>query len=315
LPTPQARAFRLLTGNAYIMLFLTTFLWAGNAVASPMAVGHLSPMTLVLLRWIVSCSVLVVIARHAMAADWPVLKRHLPYLFMMGAFGYTAFNILFYIAGHHTTAINIAILQGTMPAIIILVGLFAYREAPTGLQWIGTVITMLGVIVVASGGELARLLTLRFNYGDILVLAATLLYAAYAAALRQRPQVSALGFFAFMAGAAIVTSLPPAIYEIASGQAMWPTAKGWLLILYIGLGPSLLAQLMFMRGVELIGPTRAGIFTNIVPVLGPILAVLILGERFGGHHALGLALVLGGIAIAERGKAAKAPKASSQVAG
>jgi drug/metabolite transporter (DMT)-like permease len=302
LPTATARTLRFLTGNAYIMLFLTTLLWAGNAVASPLAVGHLSPMTLVLLRWLVSCGVLLIIARDAMVKDWPVLKQHLPFLFVMGAFGYTAFNLLFYVAGHHTTAINIAILQGTMPVIIILVGLVAFREKPTGLQWAGTVITMLGVVAVASGGDVGRLFGLRFNYGDVLVLLAALFYAVYAAALRKRPQASALGFFAFMAGAAIFTSLPPAIYEIASGQAIWPTWQGWLLILYIGLGPSLLAQLMFMRGVELIGPNRAGIFTNIVPVLGPLLAVLILGEKFGPHHAVGLALVLGGIAVAERGR-------------
>jgi drug/metabolite transporter (DMT)-like permease len=305
LPTPLARSFRVVTGNAYVMLLLTTLLWAGNAVASPMAVGHLSPMTLVLLRWMVACSVLVVIARDAMVQDWPVLRKHLPYLFFMGALGYTGFNLLFYISGHYTTAINIAILQGTMPVIIIVAGLLVFGEKPTGLQWIGTIVTILGVAAVASGGDIARLLSLKFNYGDVLVLLATLLYAGYAAALRKRPQVSALGFFAFMAGAAIVSSLPPAIYEIASGKAIWPTWQGWLLILYIGLGPSLLAQLMFMRGVQLIGPTRAGIFTNIVPVMGPVLAVLILGEKFSLHHAVGLALVLGGIFIAERGKGSR----------
>ncbi len=104
-------------------------------------VWHLSPMTLVLLRWLVSCSVLVVIAREAMAADWPILKNHLPYLFCMGALGYTAFNLLFYVSGHHTTAVNIAILQGTMPALIILVGVIAFRERPTLLQWTGAFIT------------------------------------------------------------------------------------------------------------------------------------------------------------------------------
>lgn len=309
MPTPRARAFRAITGNAYAMLLLTTFLWAGNAVASPLAVGHLSPMTLVLLRWLVSCSVLVIVAREAMAADWPVLKNHLPYLFCMGALGYTGFNLLFYVSGHHTTAINIAILQGTMPALIILVGVIAFRERPTLLQWVGTFVTMLGVAAVASGGDIGRILSLKINFGDGLILFATLLYAGYTAALKRRPKVSALGFFAFMAGAAIVTSLPPAIWEISTGRAFWPTWQGWLLILYIGLGPSLLAQLMFMRGVQLIGPTRAGIFTNIVPVLGPMLAVLILGESFGLHHAFGLALVLGGIFVAERGKRLPIPPA------
>ncbi|MGL5139679.1 MAG: hypothetical protein ACRC7G_18115, partial [Beijerinckiaceae bacterium] len=96
------RLLSRLTGNAYLMLFLTTLLWAGNALASPAAVGHLSPMVLVLLRWSIVVVVLAVIARDAIVADWPVLKHHLPFLFVMGAFGYTGFNTLFYVAGHHT---------------------------------------------------------------------------------------------------------------------------------------------------------------------------------------------------------------------
>lgn len=295
--------YQRLSGNAYLLLFLTTFFWAGNAVASPLAVGHLSPMTLVLMRWIIVMVVLAVIARDAIAADWPVLKKHLPYLFVMGACGYTAFNTLFYAAGHHTTAINISILQGAMPVVVMVVGLLAFRERTTLLQWAGVAVTMLGVVAVASEGDVRRLAALTFNHGDLLIIGATWLYAVYTVALRRRPQVSALGFFAFMAGAAVATSIPLAVYEISSGKALWPTWQGWLLILYIGLGPSLLSQLMYMRGVQLIGPIRAGIFMNIVPVLGPILAVLILGEGFGWHHAFGLALVLSGIAISERGRA------------
>jgi drug/metabolite transporter (DMT)-like permease len=55
-----------------------------------------------------------------------------------------------------------------------------------------------------------------------------------------------------------------------------------------------------MRGVELIGPARAGLFVNLVPVFGSLLAVVLLGEPFAPYHALGLALVLGGIWLAER---------------
>ena len=64
--------------------------------------------------------------------------------------------------------------------------------------------------------------------------------------------------------------------------------------------PSILSQLSVMRAIELIGPGRAGVFVNLVPVFAPILAVLIIGEPFGLYHALALALVLGGIFIAER---------------
>jgi drug/metabolite transporter (DMT)-like permease len=291
-----------LTGNAYLMLSFTCLLWAGNTIAARVAVGNASPMLLVMLRWIIACAILLVIARGAVKDDWPILKTRLPFLFLMGAFGYTGFNALFYVAGHHTTAINMGILQGSMPIIVLLAGWLVFREGATRLQWVGTIITMAGVALVASGGSLDAMRNLSFNIGDIWMLIACVFYAVYTVALKHRPAVSALGFFAFMAGAAIVTSLPLAAAEWWRGETLWPTLVGWLTILYIALGPSLTAQLAFMRGVQLVGPVRSGVFINLVPVLSPVLAVLLLGESFGWHHGLALLLVLGGISVAEAGR-------------
>jgi drug/metabolite transporter (DMT)-like permease len=302
LPTPVARSFRLITGNAYIMLLTAMLLWAMNTVAARLAVGEISPMLLVLLRWILACGILLVIARDALKADWPLLKTRLPYVFFMGALGYTAFNALFYAAGHHTTAINMGIMQGSMPILVMVTGVMVLREHANIWQWVGTGFTLLGIALVASGGDLSRLKDFTFNIGDIWMLIACLLYAGYTVALRKRPAASGLGFFAVMAAAAAVTSVPLAAAEFANGAALWPGLKGWLLVLFIGLGPSLLAQLTFMRGVELIGPMRSGVFINLVPVIGPIFAILILGEKFSWHHGLALLLVLGGIWIAEWGR-------------
>ena len=132
------------------------------------------------------------------------------------------------------------------------------------------------------------------------MLVATLLYALYTLGLRNRPPVAALSFFTAMAAVAAVTSLPLLAFEIARGDVVWPTLTGWLIIVYVGLFPSLLAQIFFMRGVELIGPSRAGVFVNLVPVFGAFLAVLILREPFTLSSAVALALVLGGIFVAER---------------
>jgi drug/metabolite transporter (DMT)-like permease len=103
-----------------------------------------------------------------------------------------------------------------------------------------------------------------------------------------------------LATVALATSLPLVGYEIATGTVQWPTPNGWLILVFIGLFPSFLAQVLFMRAVELIGPGRAGLFVNLVPVFGAFLAVLILGEPFHLYHAAALAFVLGGIFIAER---------------
>jgi drug/metabolite transporter (DMT)-like permease len=132
------------------------------------------------------------------------------------------------------------------------------------------------------------------------MIAACAFYSGYAVFLRLRPDVSGPTLFAAFAAAALLTSLPLVAYEIAAGIVQWPTPKGWLIMAFIGLFPSFLAQLFFMRGVELIGPGRAGLFVNLVPVFGAFMAVLILGEPFHLYHAAALVLVLGGIFIAER---------------
>jgi drug/metabolite transporter (DMT)-like permease len=94
--------------------------------------------------------------------------------------------------------------------------------------------------------------------------------------------------------------LPLLAVEALIGRTQWPTLQGWAVLLFVGLGPSLVAQRCFMRGVELIGPGRAGLFVNLVPVFGAFLSVVILGEAFGIYHAIALALVLAGILLAEQ---------------
>jgi len=291
--------FQWVNGQAYVLLVFTMLTWGANAVAARLAVGEIPPMLLTCLRWSVCCVALALTARGSIAAHWRSLLPRWRSIVLMGALGFTGFNALFYAAAHHTTAINIAIIQGTIPVLVLIGSLFLYRTRITGLQVVGAVLTMGGIAVVASQGELARLAALQFNIGDVWILVACLLYAGFALALRQRPAVPAIVFFAALAAVAAVVSLPFVAVEIAMGQSYLPTAKGWLLVLFIGLLPSFISQLTFMQAVALIGPARAGMFMNLVPIFGPLLAVLVLGEPLSAYHAVALALVLGGIYIAE----------------
>ena len=160
---------------------------------------------------------------------------------------------------------------------------------------------MLGVAAIAAEGDPARLVALAFNSGDVMMVVAAVLYAGYTVGLRQRPNVSGLSMLAAMAVAALITSIPLMIWEIASGGFVWPTAAGLLALAFVALGPAFAAQIFFMRGVQLIGPGRAGVFVNLVPVFGAIMAVALLGEPFAAYHVVALILVVGGIAIAQRG--------------
>jgi len=299
--------------NAPILLLsLTALMWAGNSVAGRLAVGEISPMELIFLRWTFACIPLAIAARADLKKDMAALRPRWRYLVVAGSLGFTGFNALFYLAAHRTTAVNISILQGLIPPLVIIGAAFVFGTRPRPLQVLGIIGTMIGVAWVGLRGDMANLRSLDFNSGDLMVIVASAFYAVYTLMLRQRPQVSSLGLFAAMAFVALLTSAPLLAIEIAYGAFMWPSAKGWATLAYVALFPSLIAQIFFIRGVQLIGPSRAGVFANLVPIFGALLAVTILGEPFAVYHAVALALVVGGIWMAEhtaRGAARSPPAA------
>ncbi|MGL5362775.1 MAG: DMT family transporter [Bosea sp. (in: a-proteobacteria)] len=292
--------FRRLWANPYLLLTITCLLWGGNAIASRLAVNHIPPITLTSLRWVCVCAVMPLLLRKELREHWPALKANAGLILAMGIFGYTAFNALMYLAAYSTTAINMGILQGSIPVFVLLGAWLVFGTRIAAMQMLGVVVTLVGVAMVASRGDWAVLRSLTFATGDIAMMAACLFYASYTVALRKRPPMPGLVFFTAMACVACVVSLPLMATEWAIGQGYVPTLQGWLILAYVAIGPSLLSQLFFMRGVELIGPGRAGVFVNLVPVFSAVLGVLLLSEPFAWYHGVALALVLGGIFIAER---------------
>ncbi len=286
--------------NPILLLVLTTLIWAAHSIVGRLAVGQIGPMTLTCLRWGAALIPILLAARPSLRQDWPALRARWVYLAVMGTAGYTVFVALFYVAAHYTSALNLSIIQGAIPALV-LIGARAFLDVRfSALQALGAFVTMLGVVVIAAQGDPARLAALAFNSGDVMMVIAAALYAGYTVGLRQRPNVSGVSMLAAMAVAAFVTSIPLMIWEILSGGFIWPTWGGLLVLAFVALGPAFVSQLMFMRGVELIGPGRAGVFVNLVPVFGAIMAVVILGEPFAVYHVVALLLVVGGIAIAQR---------------
>jgi len=291
--------FRKLGANPYVLLILTTLMWSANGIAGRLAIGEISPMVIVSLRWLLASTLLFAFAHKQIAQDWHILKRHLWLVAFGGVFGFTAFNALFYLAAHHTSGVNMTILQGSLPIFTLIGALAFHRTRISVLGALGILLTLAGVMTVASKGDWDTLMSLSFNIGDVWLIVACLLYAMFTLSLRNRPKVSGIGFFAILAVAAFFTAIPLIGWEMASGDTQWPTLRGWEILAFITLGPSLLAQLFFLKAVDLIGPSRASVFTNLVPIFGPIIAIVVLGEAFHPFHAVALVLVLGGIGLAE----------------
>ena len=302
-----AGPWNALWNSPILLLSLTALMFAGHSVVGRLAVGEISPMTLTCARWGLALIPLTFAVRGNFQRDLAALRPRWIFVIAMGALGFTAFNALFYTAAHRTSALNLSILQGAIPAFVLIGARLVFGVRIGAWQAFGTFVTMIGVAAIASQGDLAKLLALAFNQGDMLILLAGVFYAGYTVGLRDRPQMSGLGFFAAMAAVAFVTSIPLLALEIGNGGFITPTPKGLAVLLYAALLPSLIAQIFYMRGVELIGPGRAGVFINLVPVFGALMAVALLGEPFQVYHAIALVLVVGGIAIAQRGPSAAPP--------
>lgn len=280
-------------------MLYTAIVFGANGVAARMAAGEMAPMSLVCLRWFFACVVLFVALRRQIAAQGPIVIGSWRLVLAMGFLGLTGFNLIFYVAAYVTSAVNITLLQSAIPPFVLAGAAIFYKTRVTGLQIAGMMVSFIGAGLIATHGNLAHLSTLTFNAGDLAVLFGGILYAGYTLGLRKRPRVAPLVFFAGLALAAFLTSVPFALYEILQGAAYWPSLKGWLVLVFIVLGPSVTAQLSYMRGVELMGPGRAGLFNNLVPVFGALFAVVILNEHFEVYHVLALVLGLGGVALAE----------------
>ncbi len=285
--------------KAYLLLLLTTLIWGGNAVAGKLAVGHVSPMLLATLRWGIAFACLYGIGYAQLRADWDRVRPRLLYLCVMGFFGFAAFNIALYCALLFTSAVNASIEQTGIPMVIFGLNFLIFRQRIFAGQMIGFVLTLAGVVLTATHGDFRNLLLLDLNAGDGLVLVAVVVYAGYTVALRFRPAVHWQSFMIVLSASAFLTSVPFAAGEYATDHAIWPDALGWGCVLYTAIFPSLLSQVFFMRGVEMIGANRAGLFINLVPIFGTLLSIVILGETLHLYHVIAIGLALGGIWLAE----------------
>ena len=285
--------------NPHFLLTLTSIFWAFNTVAGRAAVGEVSPLLIVSVRWFFVSIILSILCRNQLIETWRILNKKIKWLIFMGLFGFTGFNSAYYVAAHDTIAINLGLVQGTMPAFIIIIAWIWLKDKINFTQFLGVLITFIAVLIVVCSGNFNALIELELNSGDIVMIFACTLYAIYAVGLRKKPKISALPLLTFFAYIAFLGSFPGLIYEIYSNQLILPGQKGFIILGVIIIFPSFLAQIFFMKGVEKIGPSRSGLYTNLVPVFSSLLAVFFLGEEFKFFHLLSLIMIFIGIYLFE----------------
>lgn len=288
--------------RAYVMLGAAAVIWASNAVAGRFAADHIGPATLTLFRWLLASLVILPFALPHLRRDWPQLRRRWRYIAGMGICGFAGFNLALYTALNHTTAIFATIAQAAIPMMVMMASLLVLRERMTPGQIGGFVLTVAGIAVTIGEGRLLVLLEQSIGPGELWMFLATVLYATYSYFLRYRPDVHALSFIGGMVFAATLFALPFGIAEIGRIGLPEMSREVVFLVVYTAVMASLVSQSAYAAGVAIIGPSRASLFINAVPVFGAVLAMLLLGEVYRWYHAAGLVLVMGGIALAEHSR-------------
>lgn len=288
-------------GRAYLALGAAALFWSGNFVAGRALRGDIDPVMLNTLRWAICLGLFLPFVLGPLREKRHVVLREWRLVVGLGVTGVAAFHTLVYVALRDTTTINALLILALAPAAILAGAALTGMARPRPLQWLGSAVSLAGAGVLVARGDTEILAALEFNRGDLWMLGAVVLWAAYSLLLRRRPadlpQDAALAASIMVA----LVFLVPAALLTAPSFAPDLTPAGWAAVLYIAVFASLLAFLFWSHGVSEIGPARAGQFIHLMPVFGAILAVAILGETIAPAQAAGAALVFSGILLVNRG--------------
>ena len=282
-----------------ILLILATILWGGNFVIGRAVAGDIPPITLAFLRWIVAFFVFFPIAFSRTKKEWPLLKKHLGAVLILSLTGVAAFNTLVYIGLHYTSSINASLMNSTTPIMIYILSFLLLKERLSKYQITGTLLSLIGVLFIISGGPLESFLTFSFNKGDLIVIVAVFCWSIYSLLIKKYAG-KLPGYSTFLVTIAIgaIMLLPFTIYEkMTSDQVIvWSTSTIGA-ILYVGIIASIVAFLSWNSGVVALGANRAGIYLNFIPVFATLFAVLFLDEQLLIVQVLGGITVVAGVII------------------
>jgi drug/metabolite transporter (DMT)-like permease len=285
---------------AFFLVAVAPMCWAGNIVLAKGVAAMIPPAALSFWRWAVAFLILLPLTWPYVKRDWKTAVAGWRILGLLALFGVTSFNTLLYLAMHTTTAINGALIQTTMPAVIIVISLILYGERVSRIQTAGVGLCVVGAGVVVIKGHWQALIDMTLVQGDLLMIVAVVLYALYSALLPKRPAMHPMSFMTYTFGLGCLGLLPLYLWEMSvlGTFTLTPGVAGS--IGYVAIFPSIVAYFCWNRGVAVIGANRTGLFINLIPVFAATLAVIFLGESLKSYHLAGMILIVVGFVMFNR---------------
>jgi drug/metabolite transporter (DMT)-like permease len=275
---------------------LAALIWSVNMIVTKMAAGVIAPAAIGFYRWALAGIVLTPFALPGVWSQRRQVLAHLPKFAVLGGLGMALYQGLAYVAAASTTATNMGFITAMIPLMTIAVMAVIMRERPSAMALLGSLVSLAGLALLIGEGDPARLLSVGANHGDVLMGLGALAYALYGVLLRRwalpvGPWQSLYVQVAF----GILFQLPA--FLLAAPSPL--NAANVPLVLYAAVFPSLFAPYLWMQGVRHLGPNRASIFLNVMPVFTVAIAALFLDEKPHLFHIAGGALALAGVMLAQ----------------
>ena len=285
-------------GLAYAALTLTAFLLACNHIIGRAVHDDIPPVGLSFWRWVVGSLVLLpFVLRHG-AGRWRIYRRHWRAFAVLGFFMIGSTTLVL-IALNLTSAINVSLINALQPTLTVLFAWLFLKEALSTGRIAGIVCGVAGVAVMLSRADPAVLIRLDFQAGDFVALLAMCGFSGYALNLHRLPrELSGVESLFAITVAGTVMLLPFYLAESAVWKTVPVSTTSIGAIAALALLVSVFGNLLWNAGNHLIGPARAAIFINLIPVFGTVLAITFLGERLYFYHVAGGTLVALGLYLA-----------------
>jgi drug/metabolite transporter (DMT)-like permease len=294
-----------LTPSTIVMLLLPPLLWAGNAVVGRMVQGMVPPVMMNFVRWLVAFAVLLPLAGWVLRPGSPLWAAWRRFA-VLGLLGVGLYNALQYLALKSSTPINVTLVGASMPVWMLAIGWLFFKVSVSTRQVLGAVLSIAGVLVVLSRGEWRELLGLRLVAGDLLMIVATIVWSFYSWLLTLPGDAQELraDWSAFLMAQVVFGLAWSGVFaggewlvSDARIQWSWPLAAA---LVYVGVGPAIIALRCWGAGVQRVGPSIAAFFSNLTPLFAALLSLAFLGELPHLYHAAAFALIVGGIILSSR---------------
>ena len=287
---------------AYTLLVLASLCWSGNFIVGKFAtLFEIPPLTLNTFRWISVWFILIPFTYEEIYNNLSYIKKNLLAIAFMGVITISTFNSVVYFALNYTQVINAVLVLAIIPAVTIVLSALMKVEKSNIFQIFGLILSIIGVGSIISNGDVQRIVSLSFNNGDLWMLVCVLSWALYSTLLKKNKfKLSQFSLIQIMVSVGVIFLIPQYFYEQSIGLELNFNKAFFLILFYVVVFPAIVAYYCWQKGIEIIGPNRATMFIQLMPLFSAVMAIIIFKEKFELYHFVGATFIVSGIYLSNK---------------